>query len=531
MLSQIFYISSTGLTAYHYDGRTLTRIDGFVAADAGLADFDPYLQHFGHLPTYVLADMVEEDFRIDSVAHTLGQDRKALLERHAARVYRGTEYRHSQILGRDAHNKRKDEVLFSSLLNSESVDLWLDTMLYYKVPIVGIASLPLLSSELMKKIWTSRNSVLFISHTASSGLRQSYFKDGQLRFSRLTPVVDLSLDKGYAQFVHSEIGKTKRYLSNLHLLARDVTLDVCMISGGDPLTQLEQMRDSETLEHYHLFSLHDVAKRLRYKGPRIDHECDELYAFMVARTRTPNHYASSERRFHYSMFRARQALSGLAVAASVSGLLWAGTQIVDGYMYNQDIAKTNLLLSQADARYGEIQAQLPITDIEPDDMRLAVAAAEQLQQQHTPHAVLSNLGQALQAHPTLHIKQIEWFVSSNRNAIISTLANDEVQEAAESAYDAEGNPIDGGASGELYQIGIVQGQVEPFDGDYTRAHHNIEALLAKLRATKDVILAEPLELPLNTATSGRVQGGIGGDAASALAPFTLRLVIGDDKHV
>jgi hypothetical protein len=37
-------------------------MDGFVAADAGLADFDPICSISGELPTYVLTDMVEEDF-------------------------------------------------------------------------------------------------------------------------------------------------------------------------------------------------------------------------------------------------------------------------------------------------------------------------------------------------------------------------------------------------------------------------------------------------------------------------------------
>ena len=220
MLCQIFYLTSSSLTAYQYDGRALTRMDGFVAADAGLADFDPYLQHFGHLPTYVLTDMVEEDFRIDSVAHTLGRDRSALLERHAARLYRGTEYRHAKVLGRDPQNKRKDTVLFSGLLNPESADLWLDAMRHYRVPIAGIYSLPLLSAELLKKIGDTRKDVLLITHTAASGLRQSFFSAGQLRFSRLTPVPDQLPVSDYAQFMHAEIGKTKRYLSNLHLLGR-----------------------------------------------------------------------------------------------------------------------------------------------------------------------------------------------------------------------------------------------------------------------------------------------------------------------
>ncbi|MBI5041507.1 MAG: hypothetical protein HZB57_10040 [Gammaproteobacteria bacterium] len=535
MLCQIFYLTSSSLTAYQYDGRKLTRMDGFVAADAGLADFDPYLQHFGHLPTYVLTDMVEEDFRIDSVAHTLGRDRSALLERHAARVYRGTEYRHAQVLGRDAQNKRKDTVLFSGLLNPESADLWLDAMRHYRVPVAGIYSLPLLSAELLKKIGDKRKDVLLITHTAASGLRQSFFSAGQLRFSRLTPVPDQLPVDDYAQFMHAEIGKTKRYLSNLHLLARDVVLDVCMLSGGARLAQLEQMREAEGLDHYHLLSLKDVAARLRYRNPNSDYLCDGLYAFMAACSSMNNHYAVPERRFHYQMFRARQALTGLCVVASVAGLLWAGTQVVDAQLYQQEIAKTAELLSAAETRYGEIQAHLPQTDVAPEDMRLAVAAAAQLQQQrHNPHSVLAYLGKALETQPSLRIEHIDWFVSADRNATETTLAADATPAEPVIEYDENGSPVAGSGGGTdgttSYQIGIVQGRVLPFAGNFSRAHQNIDDLLKRLRGTRGVIAAEALALPLNTATSGRVQGSIGDTSGAQEAPFTLRLVLGDE-HV
>jgi hypothetical protein len=258
---------------------------------------------------------------------------------------------------------------------------------------------------------------------------------------------------------------------------------------------------------------------------------------MAACNRMPNHYATPVRRFHYQMHRARQALAGLCVVASVGGLLWAGTQVVDAQLYQQEIAKTTQLLSDAETRYGEIQARLPQTDVAPEDMRLAVAAAAQLQQQrHNPHTVLAYLGQALQTQPSLQIKQIDWFVSADRTATETTLAADETQTEAVVEYDENGNPVDGTGGGgtdgtTTYQIGIVQGRVLPFAGNFSRAHQDIDALLERLRNTRGVIAAEALELPLNTATSGRVLGSIGDDTSSVQeAPFTLRLVLGNE-HV
>lgn len=528
MARQIFFLTSNSLTVWHQHGRSLTRVGCFVAADAGLAAFDDYLQNHGRLPALVLADMVEEDFRIDSVAHTHGGDRAALLARHSARVYRGTGYRHAQVLGRDPHNKRKDEVLFSGLLNPEFADMWLDAMRHHKVPVAGVCSLPLLSVELLKRLRDPRKDVLFVTHSAASGLRQSFFSGGRLRFSRLTPVPDDVADD-YAGFVHAEIGKTKRYLSNLHLLGRDVVLDVCLLSGGPHLDALERLRDAQPLTQFELIAVDDALRKLRVRGNGDEYRCDELFAHLAGRSRVRNHYAGPEQRFHHRMHLIRQTLGALSVTAAVAGVLWSGTQIVDGLLYRQEAERTRQLVDQAAARQTELLARLPQTEITPEDMHAAVASAERLQRaRHDPHDVLARFGQALHAYPGLRIERLEWFVSDDPGATAAALDSADA-DAGMQEYDEDGNPVgasDAAAAGG-YQVGVLSGRVLPFAGDYAAAHADIEALLAALRTSPGVRTAEALELPLNTASSGRVLGGVGDTERTPEAPFRLRLVLGD----
>jgi hypothetical protein len=276
-----------------------------------------------------------------------------------------------------------------------------------------------------------------------------------------------------------------------------------------------------------MVSIADASARIGYRDEHTDYEADELFAFLLAKHHRHNHYASDAQRFHFKMLRARQALAGLCVAASVGGLLWAGTQVVDGMMYRQELAKTTELLTTAEARNNEVQARLPQTEVAPEDMRLAVAAADQLRQQrYNPHDLLARLGQGLQRQSSLRINQIDWFVSSDRYAKATTLAADDTQQAVAVEYDEEGNPLETASAEGAYQIGIVQGRVQPFEGNFSRAHQHIADLLNTLRTTPGVIAAEALELPLNTATSGRVLGSIGDDSSKLEAPFTLRLVLG-----
>lgn len=536
MLRQIFLLTSTSLTAYQYDGRGLVRMDRFVAADAGLAKFDAYLQHLhsqhlGQAPTYVLTDLVEEDFRIDSVAHVLGRDRTALLDRHAGRLYRGTAFRHAKVLGRDPHNKRKDEVLFSGLLNSEFMDLWLGAMRHHRVPVVGVYSLPLLSGELVRRLCDRRGDVLFVTHNSESGLRQSFFGRGQLRFSRLTPVPAVQSDSEYAEYVGAEIAKTKRYLSNLHLLGRDVVLDVCILSAGARLAGLSLLDESAALTQYRLVDVATAAQRLRLGDTGGAQYCDELFVRLLARRRAPNHYAHGAQRFHYQMYRARQALAVLGLTVAVGGVLWSGTRLVDGLMYLREAAENERLLAIAQQGYSAVENRLPASDVAPLDMQFAVTAAERLQSQRKdPRTILVRFGQALQADPSVQLERIEWFVARDPQATTAAKPEDEAAAAQFVEYDADGNPVDetaDGDGGQHFQIGVAQGRLTPFDGDYGGAHRRIDALLQRLRTGSDVALAEALELPLNTAVSGRVLGGVGDSERQPEARFRLRLVVKD----
>lgn len=528
MARQIFLLTSNSLTAWQQEGRHLVHMACFVAAEAGLADFDVYLQRVGQLPAMVLTDMVEEDFRIDSVAHAHGGDRAALLERHVARLYRGTTYRRASVLGRDPHNRRKDQALFSGLLNPEFADMWLDAMRHHKIPIVGMYSLPLQSRDLMKRLWDKNSDVLFVTHNATSGLRQSFFVGGQLRFSRLTPDTDETVEN-YAAFVRAEIGKTKRYLANLHLLGRDVVLDVCMISGGERLANLELLRDTEALTHYQFIDIDDAARKSGLRDLSDDYRCDELYVSLLSRMHPKNHYASPDQRFHYHVYRARQALGALSVVAVVMGVLWSGSTIIDGLLYRQQADRISELLVQAGERQEALEARLPRTDVAPEDIRAAVSTANRLRElRRDPKVLLARLGRELQHQPGLHLDRIEWFVSNNRSAISPDSIHDQ-DVLLEPEYDEDGNPLESElvSSGAYYQIGVLSGRIDSFEGDFSQAHAHIERLLSALRSRPGVAVAEALSLPFNTDSSGRVLGGIGDVESKQEAEFRLRLVMGE----
>ena len=97
---RVFVISSAGLTAYHRDGSKLLEPFSFDAGEEGFARFASYLERFPDDVTCVIADLVEEEFREETVPHVPVWDRRALLRARASRVFRDARHVHAIRLGR-----------------------------------------------------------------------------------------------------------------------------------------------------------------------------------------------------------------------------------------------------------------------------------------------------------------------------------------------------------------------------------------------------------------------------------------------
>ena len=95
---RVFFISNARLTVHHRDGSELLEPFSFSADEEGVARFALYLERYPDEVTYVVADVVEEEFREAAIPHVLGRDRRALLRargrqavsRHALRPFDAT---------------------------------------------------------------------------------------------------------------------------------------------------------------------------------------------------------------------------------------------------------------------------------------------------------------------------------------------------------------------------------------------------------------------------------------------------------
>ncbi|MBU4236298.1 MAG: hypothetical protein KKI01_08230, partial [Proteobacteria bacterium] len=184
---RVLLLTSQGLRAFTWQDSVLIPSGQFAADEQGQDEFNRYLSSPPDSPLYLVADVIEEDFRLENVAHVLGKDRSALLERKLAQFFRTTEYRSARVQGREESGRRDDQVLFSALTNNEQIGLWVKLILAQKAPLQGVLSIPWLM-ELFAGFQHLDQvpHLLLVNLEQQGGLRQTYIQAGRLKFSRMT---------------------------------------------------------------------------------------------------------------------------------------------------------------------------------------------------------------------------------------------------------------------------------------------------------------------------------------------------------
>src|SRR5689334_8161209 len=84
----------------------------FAYDEQGYDAFKRHLAQYKKLPVLIMVDAVEEDYRVESLPHSIGSDRKEMVNRKLKQHYRNTPYVSARLQGRDSGKRRDDRYLF-----------------------------------------------------------------------------------------------------------------------------------------------------------------------------------------------------------------------------------------------------------------------------------------------------------------------------------------------------------------------------------------------------------------------------------
>ena len=460
--------------------------------------------------------MVEEDFRLDTVPHVFGRDRKAVVKNKQNRLFRESKYAQSILQGREPGGRRDDQMLFTSIISPELLDPWIAQLNRHKVPIVGIYSVPILSGELLSPLSITDDNVLLVSIESRSGLRQSFFQDQQLKVSRLAPMQRLDVTRA-ASYILQEVERLRRYLNSLRLLTRGLSLDVYLISHGAMLLDLERQAKDSITTRFHLLDTAEIAEQLGVQETEHSPYMDSILATALARSRAPNFYGTAEDTRYARYRQAGVAMSTVGALALVAGVGWSGLKFAEGLIKRQDIGTIG---KQADFYEGRFQLgreRLPDLPADGQQMQRTVDAVKVIESyRESPRTMLAAISEGFELFPEFKLEGIDWRVSSSANA-------EALSRNPSSARGRAGN-VNAEPSKSYFQIARVRGSIQTFAGDYRTAIDAVNRFADTLAGVNDIETVNILRMPLDLSSRQRL-AGVATSAIEGAAQFEVQVVL------
>jgi len=414
----LLLLSANHLHAQYMDGGKLLAQHDFPDTPEGRESFTAMLQTM-RCPAYLLTDLIEEDFRQETVLHLRGGGRTALLQRKFDQYYRSTPFREATLLQRQKTGRRDDDMLFSALTNPALILPWLDIILAQQIPLAGIYSIPQISAPLIKD--HASNHLLLISWRKLAGLRQTYFNSHRLQISRLTPVY---AELSFRDAVIKELARTYQYLKSLSLLPTGQILDVRIMCHADDRDQLRQQLSNSADMHYDFVDINELARSLNIESQLTDSDASQVFLYELARRPPKVHYANAEHTRYFTLWHLRRAFYWTSTAVFIASLLWSATYLWQGKSANGTAASLNTQAQHILAESQQITQAFPNAQASATDMKTGVSIMRKLEQYESmPDTVMQPISAALTRFPQINLLDLSWQTDAAEPVTANTLGD------------------------------------------------------------------------------------------------------------
>lgn len=512
-------ITADKAIVYLSRGGSVTESYVFSADETGLANFSRYLTESALTPVHILVDVVEEEYRQDVIPHVFGSDRRSVLERKYARLFRGTQYCLAIAQGRETEGRKDDRVLLTALTKPDLITPWVTQLSAHKVPVAGIFSVPLLSDQLLPKINATGQNILLISVQSAGGLRQTFFRDGQLKISRLAQMPRPGA-VSYAQHLIGELAKLRRYLNSLALVSRDSPLEIYILSHGELLGELEQYCRNSDAEQYYLVDIAALAPRMHIDSGVNTPYSDAIFAQLVLDTPTRRNYARPDETRYYKMYQARVGMLVASMLLLLASTCWSGLNFIEGVSLKQQALDAEQKARFYQTRFEMDRQGLPPTPVDPQDIKTAVDLVATLKaRKSSPLPLLQVFSHALEQAPSIALDRVEWLVASTPEE------DDKTKTRTTNRSVPVPVPVRDPAYLH-YHIATFHGHITPFDGDYRSAIELIDALAAAMKTETNVVQTQVTAYPIDVRSNTSVTGNTLPSKAQHDAKFSVRVVLG-----
>jgi len=515
-------VGSDKLGVYHWVNDKVGSSYLFDASAEGQEYFGRYLSEVHNDPVYVLLDTAAEEYRLDTIPHVFGSDRKALIERKQDRAYRGTPYLYTEVQGREESGRRDDIIMLSAITNPDVIQPWLKILEEHKVPVAGVVSLPLLLQEFDNIIPDMPENTLVFSLQSVSGMRQSFFRNKLLKFSRLVKVPRYGTEP-YAPILTEELEKVIRYINGANIVDVDKPLDIYFFGSQELLAELGKTHINSSMIRYHMFDIGALADNYGYEEQIKTPFSDRYFIYQLLKHKSKNFYALSKETRYFQMLKINKSLRFASILLILSGVIWGGVNVLEGFTYRQQYRSDAKKADFYNARYEVAKERIAGLPVEPADLKIVVDTSNMLRTYKAdPIDMFKLISKGLDGFPEVQISQIEWAADTNPNHKIGSVTN--VIDEGDQSISSLGNNSETETAYIYYQIALFDAYLEDFDGDYRKALDTIDRFSASMRQLDSVHDVSVVTFPLDIGSDVSMQGTAGQNTGKA--SFSVRVVLG-----
>ncbi|HQC28011.1 MAG TPA: hypothetical protein PK342_01395 [Methylotenera sp.] len=490
----------------------------FANDDVGYAAFTEFLNQYNTAPIYLIADAVEEDYKLESLPHTSGAAKRELIERKLNQFYRGLAYRTAHFIQREKDKRKDDKYLFVALSNDEFLKNWVALIHTAKAQLVGVYLLPMLSQVLVRQLKLMSPHIL-LCEKLSSGLRQTYFHNGRLRMSRLVTSVPTAANQlGYFYLVETE--KTRLYLISQRFISQDTPINLVLVSIDGSTKAISQgINQEQTLECTDL-DLSQIAKSVNLPADLVQQMPELLHMQLLAKGNLVDNLAPPSQTKEYQFNQVKRAIFIASALIGLIGLLVAGWFFRLGLdnkeAFNQAVQDTVI----QEHRYSEAAKNFPATPVNAADLKLAVELDKTIAAYpKSPRRMMLVVSAALELSSEIQLDRLRWAFTNDLNIkdednLLALPANN-LQSTASTVDDPA----------KLIELGYVNAQIANFNGDYRAALNSVNKFVANLKANTQVATVEVLQAPVNVSSYVGLQGSTTDEQSTQRQPALFKLKI------
>ncbi len=488
--------------------------------EAGHETFAEFLQQYPATPVYLLADAVEEDYRLESVPHTVGTAKRELIARKLKQFYRGLDYCTAHFIHREKDNRKDDKFLFVALNNDDFLKSWVAQIQAAEAQLVGVYLLPMLSQILVKQLKLMAPHIL-LCEKLSSGLRQTYLHNGRLRMSRLVPNVPTAANQlGYFYLVETE--KTRLYLISQRFITRETPINLVLVSVDGSTQHISQGLSEEQGLVCVDINLSQIVQYLNLSANLIEKMPELLHMQLLASGQVVDNLAPAPLTKQYQFSQIKQGIRIVTVALGVIGLCAAAWFFKQGLDHKASFNQATQDTTIQQHRYDEVAKNFPVTTISADNLKTAVELDKTIATYpKTPRRVMLVVSAALEQSPELQLDRLRWVFTSDINVkdddklIAMPVTNLQANASATQAID----------STKLYELGFVTAEISNFNGDYRGALNSVNTFVANLKKDNRVAEVDMLQEPVNVSSYVDLQGSTADEQSTQKQPALFKLKV------